>query len=260
MGVPLRKGEDGEDIRPILIGQALMSLPGACLKQITRGKVEKLLLPSQLGNGPSSAPETYLCLGNALAKLCPEDAFCAFDVHNAFGKVFRAAVLQEVVAEVPELANFLICLWGDNGAPAYVADGSASCCIFRVHDGLFQGHNLSSILFCLAMRRAIRRFTDSYPVSAHIEYIDDMLMQLKAAEVHIWLPLLEQALSTVNLQLNRRKCKVWVPSCPLDVSLPSSGLLALHRYSMGWKLWVAPWMACSRLALVSPAGPLLVHR
>ena len=207
LGVPLRKGADGEDVRPVLIGEALMSLPGACLKQITRGKVSKLLVPSQLGNGISSAPETFLCLGNALATLCPNDAFCAFDVHNAFGEVSRAAVLQEVVADVPELANFLVCLWGEHGTPVYVADGSDSYCIFRVLDGLFQGHNLSSILFCLAMRRAIQRFTESYFVSAHIEYIDDMLMQSKAAEVHIWLPLLEQALSTVRLQLNRSKVK-----------------------------------------------------
>ena len=43
LGVPLRKGDGGDDVRPILIGEALMALPGACLKEITRAKVAKIV-------------------------------------------------------------------------------------------------------------------------------------------------------------------------------------------------------------------------
>ena len=42
----------------------------------------------------------------------------------------------------------------------------------------------------------------------HLEYIDDMLMKMVAAEVGIWLPLLQNALATVRLKLNLAKCKV----------------------------------------------------
>ena len=34
LGIPLRKGSDGQDVRPILIGESLMSLPGACLQHV----------------------------------------------------------------------------------------------------------------------------------------------------------------------------------------------------------------------------------
>ena len=62
-------------------------------------------------------------------------------------------------------------------------------------------------------------------MAAHLEYIDDMLIQLKPDEVHLWLPLLEQALATVGSRLNRSKSKVWVPSCP--VAEYHAGLFAM---------------------------------
>ena len=43
LGIPLCKGEDGHDVRPILIGEALMSLPGACLQHVVQSKATKLL-------------------------------------------------------------------------------------------------------------------------------------------------------------------------------------------------------------------------
>ena len=36
LGIPLRKGDTGDDVRPILIGEALMAVPAACLKNITQ--------------------------------------------------------------------------------------------------------------------------------------------------------------------------------------------------------------------------------
>ena len=113
-------------------------------------------------------------------------------------------------------------MWGESGTPIHIADGQGSFCILMMLDGLFQGHNLSSILFCLGLRRALRRFLAAYSqsecdqsrVPVHFEYIDDMLMKLAAAEVGTWLPLLQNALATVRLKLNLTKCKVWIPSWP----------------------------------------------
>ena len=50
LGIPLRKGDDGIDVRPILIGKALMSLPGAYLQYLTQSKVTKLLASTQFGS------------------------------------------------------------------------------------------------------------------------------------------------------------------------------------------------------------------
>ena len=84
----------------------------------------------------------------ALCKLSPGDIFLALDICNAFGDVSRAAIL-EVLLSIPELAPFLLALWGDHGTTVFVANGPASWGSLCLVDGLFQGHNLSSILFCL---------------------------------------------------------------------------------------------------------------
>ena len=41
LGIPLRKGSDGMDVRPILIGEALLSLPGAYLQYATQARVPR---------------------------------------------------------------------------------------------------------------------------------------------------------------------------------------------------------------------------
>ena len=49
LGIPLRKGEDGERVRPILVGETLIALPRACLQHVALSKATKLLAPIQLG-------------------------------------------------------------------------------------------------------------------------------------------------------------------------------------------------------------------
>ena len=90
LGIPLRKGDDGADVRPIIIGDAFLSLPGACLPEITQHKAAQLFSDTHLGLGTPAGPETLLYIGKALSKLCPDDVLCALDVHNAFGEISRA--------------------------------------------------------------------------------------------------------------------------------------------------------------------------
>ena len=97
LGIPLRKGVDGFEIRPILIGESLMSLPGAYLQFATQSKVSKLLSKTQFGIGVTAGAETMLGVVKALTKLCPADALAALDMVNAFGEVLRAEVLEEVI-------------------------------------------------------------------------------------------------------------------------------------------------------------------
>ena len=106
LGIPLRKGEEGVDVRPILIGEALMSLLGAYLQYITQGKMAKLLGLTQFGIGIPSALETMIGIVEALTKLCPDDAFAALDTFNAFGEISRAEILEEVVEHVPDWLYF----------------------------------------------------------------------------------------------------------------------------------------------------------
>jgi hypothetical protein len=71
----------------------------------------------QTGIGVAAGPESLLALGKALATLYADDAFCALDMHNSFGEVSRAEVMEEVLSELPEIANFLMNMWGETGTP-----------------------------------------------------------------------------------------------------------------------------------------------
>ena len=53
---------------------------------------------------------------------------------------------------------------------------------------------------------------DDAPV--HLEYIDDLLLKVSVDVLEIVMPLLETALASANLKLNRTKSKVFIPSAP----------------------------------------------
>ena len=108
LGIPLRKGSDGMDVRPILIGEALLSLPGAYLQYATQARVTKILAKTQFGMGVVAGPETMMGIAQALTKLSPDDVFGALDVINAFGEISRAKILKEILVDVPEIAPFLL--------------------------------------------------------------------------------------------------------------------------------------------------------
>ena len=226
LGIPLRKGAAGDDVRPILIGEALLSVPAACLKSITQKAAVKLLLPMQVGVGVAGAAEMMVLEARALAKLYPADAFCSLDMVNAFGEVSRAEVMEELLEVLPELAPFVLQLWGEEGTPIHVAAGAGDWQRITIMDGLFQGHALSSLLFCLGLRRALRRFTEAYAEAEPGEtvillaYIDDVLAKLNPLKANIWLPLLRAALATANLRLHETKTKVMIPELQAGVVHP----------------------------------------
>ena len=65
LGVPLRKTEI--DVRPILIGEALLSVPGACLNHVVNAKVGEILGRTQFGIGVPAGLETMVGITNVLA-------------------------------------------------------------------------------------------------------------------------------------------------------------------------------------------------
>ena len=97
LGVPLKEGDDGLDVRPILIGEALISLPGARLKHITQGKTQKLFKHAQFGIGVSAGAGTMIALCQALVKLDPDDAIFMLDMTNTFGEISRAEIIEEAL-------------------------------------------------------------------------------------------------------------------------------------------------------------------
>ena len=66
IGNPLKKGDDGAEVRPILIGESLLALPGAWLSHMTSPKLKRTLGTSQFGVGIPSGPESMAALCSAL--------------------------------------------------------------------------------------------------------------------------------------------------------------------------------------------------
>ena len=124
-----------------------MSLPIACLAYMSQTKISKLLFPDQFGIGSVAGPEVMIGITEALCKLCPDDIFLALDIANAFGDVSRAEILEEVLLTIPEIAPFLLSLWGECGTTVFVANGHGSWGSLCLVDGLFQGHNLYPFCF-----------------------------------------------------------------------------------------------------------------
>ena len=72
---------------------------------------------------------------------------------------------------------------------------------------------MSSLLFCLGLRRGLRRFENQcVHGSIHLEYIDDVVLQFQPHLAHEVIPAFEGALKSVNLFLNHSKCKALIPS------------------------------------------------
>ena len=103
-------------------------------------------------------------------------------------------------------------------------------------DGLFQGNNLSSLIFCLGLRRALRRFQELATLAdpdaskpLHLQYIDVLIMKFHPSRDRVLSPLLERALLTVNLKLDHRKCKVLIPSADEGVLHDGIAAMGLHE-------------------------------
>ena len=79
-----------------------------------------------------------MALCKALARLRPEHAIAAFDMINTFGEVSRAEIFEEVLEYLPEIAPFVLQLWGTEGTSIYCASGASTWNVSKLVDGLFQ--------------------------------------------------------------------------------------------------------------------------
>ena len=101
---------------------------------------------------------------------------------------------------LPQIVPFLLLIWGDSYTKIFIAGDNHVWNSLTLYDGLFQGHNLSSLLFCLGMRRAMRKFEEScrtrFPGGdfrriLHLDYIDDMFLKLPQENLSFVLSMIE---------------------------------------------------------------------
>ena len=81
-------------------------------------------------------------------------------------------------------------------------------------------------LFCLTLRRALRRFgqqcalvLENCSIPFHLEYIDDMILKLKQTSIAAVMPILDASLWSIGLRLNRLKSKALFHQCLKEMSM-----------------------------------------
>lgn len=65
-----------------------------------------------------------------------DDAFAAFDMVNAFGEISRAEFFENVLKSLPEIALYVLQLWGTKGTFIYCVNSSCSWQVNEIVDGL----------------------------------------------------------------------------------------------------------------------------
>ena len=215
--VPLKKGDDGSDVRAVLISEVLLSIPSRVLKASAHSRVVKLLHPTQFGIGIAGGAEAMQLELDIRTRLHPDMALLSVDISNAFGEVTRACVLEEELKHDPGAVCFTVTMWGETGTPAYVEVGPGEWRTLLIKDGLYIGEVRASQHFCLALRDALREFVTECQVLfgpgfvRHIEYIDDVYVHLPPNRLPQAWTVLVRALARKRLTLNLSKVGVWIP-------------------------------------------------
>ena len=182
-----------------------------------------------MGLGIPLAPQAIVGECQCLANASPAHVFASLDVENAFGNVRRAPLLANLVQLAPELARFLLLLWGFACGAVVCASrtrvfmrglaGRRWC--FELLDGLYQGEALSSMAFCIALHAALMSVQAQLPSGSRLfAYIDDILLAIALIHLSSVMQLIRSALESIGLTLKSEKCRAWVPAAPESYSEP----------------------------------------
>ena len=104
------------EIRPIAVGEAIRRLAGKCLCVITKEKAHDFLAPLQLGvTCPAGAEKIIHGLRDCVDEHW-HDADLMIDLHKAFNRVSRQAVLDACDLHFPELLSWSSRCYGQHPA------------------------------------------------------------------------------------------------------------------------------------------------
>eukprot|EP00731_Ephydatia_muelleri_P016355 Em0009g779a len=105
------------DIRPIAVGEAIRRLAGKCLCSMTKAKAHDFLAPFQLGVACQGGAEKIIhglrsCVDEHWHEV--DFAVLKIDLHNAFNRVSRQAVLNACALHIPELLPWFQWCYGQH--------------------------------------------------------------------------------------------------------------------------------------------------
>ena len=215
------KKPSGNRVRPIAVGETLRRVVEKFLARLpqTRECIHAME-PIQQGMGTPAACER---LGRSLQQyidgrdLPADSVILQVDLSNAFNTVDRSAVLAGVSHLTPHLLPWA-CLSLSTPAQLYCPIGN-----LKSSQGVQQGSPLGPLFFNVAIHHVITSMPAD--LTWNVWYMDDGTLVGSAAQIEAALSFLIPAFSTLGLQVNLQKTKLWGPGTARQHSLrPESPL------------------------------------
>jgi hypothetical protein len=210
----------GGGIRPLACGNALRRLVSKSICSSTSEKILKVLQPHQVGvSVPGGAEiiiheafkirETFLS-----SEEYADHGFLKIDFENAFNRVSRQAIYEELVEHFPELVPYFNWCYA-NPSSLYFGNFKVSSEV-----GVQQGDPVGPFFFSLVLRKLILKIENQFPLlKLNRWYLDDGNLAGDFKSLSLILDLIDVEGPALGLFLNRSKCQIYGFRSPPPPSL-----------------------------------------
>ena len=200
----------GGGFRPIAVGEVLRRLTSKCISRSVRYDAFNILSRLQLGVGVPVGCEAIV---HAVARvqedvdIPPEERWILLlDFSNAFNRIDRGSMFQEVRARIPSVAAWLESCYGAQPILRLGERIILSCC------GVQQGDPLGPLGFSLALHPIVEKIQEQVPgLLINAWYLDDGTLCGSAKDLHTALNIIEEEGPARGLHLNRAKSLLHIP-------------------------------------------------
>jgi len=206
-------------VRPIACGSMLRRIAAKAVTRAFGDELRKAAGPLQYAIGRPGGLEVLFKALEAQAELYPDACFVKLDFRNAFNSVERAAVLQALRLQCPELLRVGATLLPmETTHPWY---GDTDVCRVKSERGADQGCPLSPAMFSMAIAPLLDSLLGT--VRARDEhawvgsYLDDIYLVLPKGDIHAAVAAARALFGAAGLHLQPGKTRVWTPRAETDV-------------------------------------------
>ena len=154
-GVPLRKVEGADDVRPIAIGQLFVTVAAKLVVRGQRKRILEAVGETERGFAVSGGTESVAHSLRAVLTLAPAQVVIKTDVSNAFNSLNRQEVLDAAL-EVPALLPLARLLYGGNTQVIFLGRRAHKRYSIWTRRGSTQGDPLGGVLFSIALAKAVK--------------------------------------------------------------------------------------------------------
>ena len=190
-----------------------------CISWAVQSDASRVLTPTQVGVGVPFGCEAIV---HAVARV-QEDAgtppegrwTLLLDFSNAFNRVDRGNMFQEVRDRIPTMAAWMEMCYGAQSFLHLGCHTILSCCGVQQGDG-----PLGPLGFALALHPIVEKIHEQVPgLLINAWYLDDGTLCVSATDLHAALTIIEEDGPTRGLHLNRSKSLLHIPTgAPSDTN------------------------------------------